>query len=72
MSKELSFAVFCLESYKTHRHISGKAAAQLFSDYGVFDYLCEFYDVLHTTGHSYINNDIDRYLQARGAVGPMQ
>ena len=31
-----------------------------------FDYLKEFYDVLHTTGHRYIINDIHAYLKARG------
>ena len=67
MSKEISFTVFCLESYKVHRNLSGRAVVKLFSDYGVFDYIREFYDVLHTTGHNYINHDIDIYLKSRGA-----
>ena len=66
MSKEMSFSIFCLENYKIHRNLSGKQAYELFSAYGVFDYLREFYDVLHTTGHNYINNDIDIYLRSRG------
>ncbi|MBQ8815147.1 MAG: DUF3791 domain-containing protein [Lachnospiraceae bacterium] len=40
----------------------------MFDRYGVFDYIREFYDVLHTTGHNYINNDIDVYLNSRGVV----
>lgn len=67
MSKKTEFTVFCLENYKTHRKMSGKSVLKLFSDYGVFDYIEEFYDVLHTTGHNYINNDIDIYLKSRGA-----
>ncbi len=70
MSKEMTFAVFCLENYKMHRSITGKEAAELFRKYGVFDYLREFYDVLHTTGHQYINKDIDDYLKVRNAVFP--
>ena len=66
MSKELNFAVFCLESYKRHRNMSGKDTVRLFTAYGVFDYIREFYDVLHTTGENYINNDIDIYLKSRG------
>ncbi len=66
MSKEMKFTVFCLESYKLHRNLTGKAVSKLFTDYGVFDYINEFYDVLHTTGDSYINNDIDIYLRSRG------
>ena len=68
MSKEMAFTVFCLESYKQHRNMSGKDVLKLFGDYGVFDYIKEFYDVLHTTGHNYINNDIDIYLKARGVA----
>lgn len=68
MSKELAFTVFCIESYKTHRHLNGKEVSGLFERYGVFDYILEFYDILHTTGYNYINNDIDLYLKARGAI----
>ena len=70
MCKEMSFAVFCLESYKLHRSLSGKQTAELFKQYGVFDYLREFYDVLHTTGYQYINRDIDIFLESRSAVFP--
>ncbi len=67
MDKETKFAIFCLENYKRHRHMTGRDTAKLFIDYGVLDYIREFYDVLHTTGDSYINNDIDIYLRSRGA-----
>lgn len=66
MSDEMTFAIFCLESYKVHRGLTGKETAKLFKEYGVFDYITEFYDVLHTTGESYVNHDIDAYLAARG------
>ena len=70
MSKEMSFTIFCIESYKVHRSLTGKQTAALFRRYGVFDYLREFYDILHTTGYQYINNDIDIYLKARNATIP--
>lgn len=68
MSKEMAFTVFCLENYKAYRNLSGRQVVDIFEDYGVFDYISEFYDVLHTTGYNYINNDIDMYLKSRGAV----
>ncbi len=71
MSKEMEFTVFCIENYKVHRSMTGKQAVELFKRYGVFDYLFEFYDVLHTTGHRYINNDIDIYLKSRNAIMPV-
>ena len=45
--------------------MTGKQTVALFRQYGVFDYLREFYDILHTTGYQYISNDIDIYLKAR-------
>ncbi len=67
MSKEMAFTVFCLENYKIHRNLNGQEVSLLFDRYGVFDYIREFYDVLHTTGYNYINNDIDIFLNSRGA-----
>ena len=55
-----------MENYKRHRNLSGSEVFKLFDRYKVFDYIHEFYDVLHTTGHNYINNDIDIYLNSRG------
>ncbi len=70
MSQESNFAIFCMESYKIHKSITGKQVSEIFSKYGVFDYIREFYDVLHTTGYQYINHDIDAYLDKRGAKIP--
>ena len=70
MSKEMAFVIFCIENYKVYKSLTGKETSDLFRRYGVFDYLVEFYDVLHTTGHRYINHDIDIYLSARNADIP--
>lgn len=67
MSKEMTFAIFCLENYKIHRNLSGKEVSLLFERHGVFSYIRGFYDVLHTTGYQYINNDIDFYINSKGA-----
>lgn len=42
MSKETAFSIFCLESYKVYKSLTGKQTAELFHRYGVFDYLNEF------------------------------
>ena len=70
MSRETQFTIFCIESYKVHKALTGKQVSELFEQYGVYEYIHEFFDVLHSTGYQYINNDIDIYLQARNAVFP--
>ena len=42
MSKEAAFSVFCLENYKAYKTHTGKQTAELFRQYGVFDYLTSF------------------------------
>ena len=68
MPKELAFIIFCIENYKVYRQLTGREVVALFSQHGVFDYLREFYDLLQTTGHNYINRDIDIYLHSRGVA----
>ena len=68
MSKEARFSIFCMESYKAYRNVTGKEVLKLFKENGVFEYLNEFYDVLHTTSDEYINEDIDKFLRVRNAI----
>ncbi|MFR8854769.1 MAG: DUF3791 domain-containing protein [Oscillospiraceae bacterium] len=69
MSKETEFTVFCMESYKVYKSLSGKQVSDLFRQCA--RYIREFYDVLHTTSYQYINRDIDIYLKSRNAVMPV-
>lgn len=55
---EAQFAVFCLENYKVYKALTGRQVFELFEKYGVFDYIYEFFDVLHTTGYQYVNHCI--------------
>lgn len=66
-NKIMKFQVFCIEIYKVHCFLTGKEVVKLFEKYGVLDYLSNNYDVLHTVGEDYINEDIDIYLKNRGA-----
>lgn len=65
MSETLKFKTFCLENYRLAHGLSGAEAARLFTEYGVFDYLTSFYDVLHSMGANYLVEDIDQFIEAR-------
>ncbi len=65
MNKKLEFSVFCLESYKQVHQLTGKEAYALFNEYRVFNFIEDYYDVLHTTGQEFIVEDIDKYLNSR-------
>ena len=66
MSQQGNFVVFCAEQYKMARDMTGRDLAELFTRYGIWDYLYSCFEALHTTGTKYIINDIDQYIQERG------
>jgi len=68
MSEVVKFKAFCIERYKYYHKLNGKEALQLFTQYGVMDYISSFYDVLHTFGDQYIISDIDEFIAARRMV----
>lgn len=66
MDKKINdFIIFCLEYYKQKNNLTGKEAYDIFERYGVFDYLHEGYDVLHTQGKDWLINDIEEFLKVR-------
>ncbi len=63
--KLLLFYAFCLEKYKIFFNLSAEETLFIFHKYGVFDYLREGFEVLHTQGEGYIVNEIDLFIKAR-------
>ena len=56
------FRMFCMEA-----KISPVEGDELFSKYGIWDYLKDAYDVLHLNGDEYALNDVMEILKAKGA-----
>ena len=65
MNDKLDFMVYCMEYYKQDKKITGAQTAQLFSEYGVLDYIKSCYGALHTTPPKYIVEDIDGFIVSR-------
>lgn len=65
MSKEGIFLIYCTERYKSAKGLTGRQVSELFTKYGVWDYIYSCFEALHTTGEKYIVEDIDLYIEAR-------
>jgi hypothetical protein len=61
-SKVMLFLIFCIESYKEDSSYTGEEVISLFRAEGVFDFLEQHFDVLHTQGKAYITEEIKLYL----------
>ena len=68
MTNQGKFMVFCVEQYKHAKQLNGRQLSDLFDKYRVWNYLYDCYEALHTTGTSYIIEDIDLYIDARKPV----
>ena len=62
MENKTRFLVYCIEIYKTAYKISGREVMQIFTQYGILDYILKCYDALHTTGPQYIIEDISSLI----------
>jgi len=62
MSREGSFLIYCIEQYKSAKQLTGKQVAELFSRFGIWEYIYSCFEALHTTGANYIVEDIDLFI----------
>ena len=62
MSVEGKFLVYCIEIFRASKEMTGRQVIDLFTRYGVADYILSCYGALHTTGREYIVNDINQYI----------
>ena len=69
-SRELEFAVFCIENVAAALgKTSGDVYRALSGNNGILhQYIVPSYDVLHTQGKDYIINDICEVMAERGVV----
>ena len=50
MSEAGKFLIYCIEMYRRAKHISSRAAYEIFRSVGADDYVRRCYGALHTTG----------------------
>lgn len=69
-SKELEFAVFCVENVAAKLGVSAEDVYKAFTDKSdiLNGYIVPEYEVLHTQSKEYIVNDIIELMQERGVT----
>ena len=56
------FISFCIEQYMNEKGINEDEVISIFSEYGVLDYLKEYFDVLHTQSRQWLVADIEDFI----------
>lgn len=62
MSREGTFAIYCLERYRHAKSLTGRDAAALFAKHRVIEYVRKFFESLHVISEQLIVEDIDAYI----------
>ena len=47
MSRQGDFLIYCVETYKNAKHLTGKQIAELFTSYDVWEYVYSCFEALH-------------------------
>ena len=59
------FVAFCIEEYGAAKGMTGEHVLDMFSQYGVTDYLCKCFEPLHTQGRQWLISEIDEFINIR-------
>lgn len=59
------FISFCIEEYGAAKGMRGEQVLDLFSQYGVTDYLSKCYEPLHTQSRQWLIDEIDEFIDIR-------
>ena len=59
------FVAFCIEEYGATKGMTGDKVLELFTRYGVVDYLSKFFNTLHTQGRLWLIEEIDEFIEIR-------
>lgn len=62
------FISFCIEQYMNAKGINEDEAMATFSQYGVFDYLKDYFEVLHTQSKQWIVADLEEFINNRKKI----
>jgi len=68
MDDKLDFTIYCIESYKVEKNLTGSETVILFDKYDVFKFINESYEALHTISGDYIMDDITSYIDNRRII----
>ena len=63
--KLLLLYAFCIEKYKDFSKISAEETVVIFRKYGIFTFLRDGFELLHTKDESYLVKEIDLFIKTR-------
>ncbi len=60
----VDFLAFATESYRFHKKMTGAEVDDLFTNLGVYDFIVDNFDILHSFGEKRILFEINEYIKS--------
>ena len=70
MDKEGKFLIYCIERYRQIKGLTGAEAVAVFNQYGIMEFVRQFFDLLHINSDECIVKEIDDYIAEQKAGLP--
>ena len=70
MDKEGKFLIYCIERYRQIKGLTGVEVVALFNQYGIMEFVRQFFELLHLNSDEFIVKEIDDYIAEQKAGLP--
>ena len=61
MNEKIKYLIFCMETYKQHRNLTGAQVYVVFKKYHFDEYIIDLYELLHIQGTKRLLEELDEY-----------
>ena len=65
MDERVKYLIFCIETYKEKRNLTGAQVYQLFKKYHFNEYIIDLYELLHIQGTNRLLEELDEYQKSQ-------
>ena len=61
MNNKIVYLIFCMETYKQHRGLTGAQVYKVFKENNFYEYIIDLYELLHIQGTNRLLEELDEY-----------
>jgi len=65
MNDKVRYLIFCIETYKEQRNLTGAQVYDLFKKYNFVEFIIDLYELLHIQGTKRLLEELDEYQNSQ-------
>ena len=68
MNERVKYLIFCMETYKQIRNLTGAEVYELFRKYNFIEYIIDLFELLHIQGTRRLMEELDEYQSVQDSM----